>query len=91
MYSGLRIAPGGGAIDSTANDMAKWLNFMLGNSDFIANIADNSKSLSSEVAQQTFYNEIVTLLPDLRKPVVQETIAPLGIYARGWLDGHYRG
>lgn len=83
--SGVRSVPAAGAIVSSAQDMAKWLNFLLGN----AEVAD--PPLDPDVAVQTFLAEFVTNTPGFSKPTFGETLDWLGVYSRAWFDGYYKG
>lgn len=65
--------------------MTKWLNFLLGHA------GTSDPPLDVDVARETYQVEIPTNNEGYWKPEYAETLHLRSMYARGWLDGHYRG
>ncbi|ELU06236.1 hypothetical protein CAPTEDRAFT_196928 [Capitella teleta] len=81
MYLGLEAFNPAAGISSNAEDMNKWMNFLLGHGPI-----DNS------YVSQTFEPELVSSnTPYFSKPTAPVTMEATNYYARAWYAGHYRG
>ena len=75
-------APSGG-ISSHSLDMAKWMNYLLG---------QGPPSMDPLYAQMSFIPEMEYGFPPFwQKPNYPETLHFNSHYSRGWFNGRYRG
>ena len=80
---GLYTANPAGGISSNAEDMAKWMNYILGY---------GPPEMDQEWATSTFEPEMVyTNVPYYSKPQDPVTMQANNYYGRAWYAGHYRG
>ena len=70
------------SIASNADDMGKWILFLLG---------DSHPHMDHGRVIETFKNEFVFGAPQFLKPFNAETMAINDMYGRGWMNGYYRG
>ena len=78
------VAPAG-AVQSTANDIAKWIDFMLGNGTV------DGKQLLKPVTKQMLLTPQIVVPPGEFYPTVALTKPHWTTYAMGWFQHDYRG
>ena len=80
---GLEPANPAAGISSNAEDMAKWMNFLLGH---------GPPEMDNRFVQMTFVPELVNSnTPYFSKPGDPVTMEATNFNCRGWYAGHYRG